>query len=115
MDKKSPFLAQFLARMSAFERENSTFLLVFHPVSADVIFWECTLGFYCHILGMHPGFLLSFFGNAPINIVPDRKVIFLFRNIALHSFFEMKILRFGEYGPAFGALLSIMARKMPDL
>nr|VFK06642.1 MAG: hypothetical protein BECKFM1743B_GA0114221_100223 [Candidatus Kentron sp. FM] len=42
MDKKSPFLAQFLARMSAFERENSTFLLVFHPVSADVIFWECT-------------------------------------------------------------------------
>nr|VFJ56001.1 MAG: hypothetical protein BECKFM1743A_GA0114220_101595 [Candidatus Kentron sp. FM]VFJ56419.1 MAG: hypothetical protein BECKFM1743C_GA0114222_101765 [Candidatus Kentron sp. FM] len=42
MDKKSPFLAQFLARMSAFERENSTFLLVSHPVSADVIFWECT-------------------------------------------------------------------------
>nr|VFJ74240.1 MAG: hypothetical protein BECKFM1743C_GA0114222_107781 [Candidatus Kentron sp. FM]VFJ75226.1 MAG: hypothetical protein BECKFM1743A_GA0114220_108182 [Candidatus Kentron sp. FM]VFK10892.1 MAG: hypothetical protein BECKFM1743B_GA0114221_101591 [Candidatus Kentron sp. FM] len=42
MDKKSPFLAQFLARMSVFERENSTFLLVFHPVSADVIFWECT-------------------------------------------------------------------------
>nr|VFJ61035.1 MAG: hypothetical protein BECKFM1743A_GA0114220_102773 [Candidatus Kentron sp. FM]VFJ64641.1 MAG: hypothetical protein BECKFM1743C_GA0114222_103743 [Candidatus Kentron sp. FM]VFK15001.1 MAG: hypothetical protein BECKFM1743B_GA0114221_103493 [Candidatus Kentron sp. FM] len=42
MDKKSPFLAQFLARMSAFERENTMFLLVFHPVSADVIFWECT-------------------------------------------------------------------------
>nr|VFK14471.1 MAG: hypothetical protein BECKFM1743B_GA0114221_103233 [Candidatus Kentron sp. FM] len=42
MDKKSPFLAQFSARMSAFERENTTFLLVFHPVSADVIFWECT-------------------------------------------------------------------------
>ena len=28
--------------MSASERENSTFLLVFHPVGADVIFWECT-------------------------------------------------------------------------
>nr|VFJ64301.1 MAG: hypothetical protein BECKFM1743A_GA0114220_103531 [Candidatus Kentron sp. FM]VFK15604.1 MAG: hypothetical protein BECKFM1743B_GA0114221_103794 [Candidatus Kentron sp. FM] len=42
MDKKSPFLAQFLARMSAFEGENTTFLLVFHPVSADIIFWECT-------------------------------------------------------------------------
>nr|VFJ57367.1 MAG: hypothetical protein BECKFM1743C_GA0114222_101986 [Candidatus Kentron sp. FM]VFJ57639.1 MAG: hypothetical protein BECKFM1743A_GA0114220_101956 [Candidatus Kentron sp. FM] len=42
MDKKSPFLARFLARMSVFERENTTFLLVFHPVSADVIFWECT-------------------------------------------------------------------------